>query len=156
MSDTNLLDLSFSYNRENIKDSLGETLNGTHDYDQDFMDKYKPGATSYTLSDFNLVTSDENMLVESYQGKATWDWEFLKGQILSFGVESVVDMTNEQNDQLFWTDIASGVGLPGLHTGPFPSRQSGQQAAGIGGLWNLQIRPLLGLSHGRSRDPSRL
>ena len=52
------------------------------------------------------------MLVESYQGKANWDWEFRKGQILSFGVESVLDVTSDQNDQMFWTDIVSNGGSP--------------------------------------------
>ena len=148
LSSKSLLDLTFSYNRENIQDSYGETLNGTHTYDPTFISanqgvfaQYAPGATSYTLNDFDVADATENTLVESYQGKANWDWEFLRGQVLSFGFESVLETTSERNDEMFWTDVYSSAGLPQFMQVNYQldSPANAQLASGAYGVYDFDL-----------------
>lgn len=121
VSDSSLFDLTFSYNNETTRNTFEEKLNGSRSYDPAFLADptnagliaaVDPGATGFTLTDFEVAKGREDAIFDTYQGRASWDWEFLKGQVLSFGAESVLLTTSEKNDQTYWSDSFSSTGLP--------------------------------------------
>ncbi len=119
-SKSSILDLLASYNYGKTTLKLSETLNGTQAYSASFLadaanqaliaGASDPTATGFSLSDFHFADVDTEMVTKTYQGKASWDWEFLKGQLLSLGAEAVLDESAYKTDQSVWTDTASGSG----------------------------------------------
>jgi hypothetical protein len=108
--ESSVVDLLASYNNCNSTMSLNESLNGTHEYDQAFKDAHALGADGYTLENFDLIDVKTVSVNQTYQAKASWDWEFLKGQIFSIGAESVLDESSYTTDQDAYVDVAASDG----------------------------------------------
>jgi hypothetical protein len=112
VNDSSLLSLVASYNREHGSVSSASTVSGSRQYDQAFIDTYGSllgGATGFTLDNLQTVKYSEDFIFQTAQGGASWDWEIAKGQVASFGVESVLKTSSDAIDELFYADsMASG------------------------------------------------
>jgi hypothetical protein len=110
LDDYDLLQLIASYNRLDSEVSLKSTVNGTREYDEDFIAAASPGADGFTFHDFDIMDMSEETLAQTYQGGLNWDHQFGKGQVASFGAEGVLQSYSEKMDGKFWTDsLTSGV-----------------------------------------------
>ena len=109
-TDTSLFNFIASYNYMNGNDAYVMTLNGSRNYDQNFVDANQAilgGQTGFTLNNLVASNGSETDTGSTYQGKASWDWEVQKGQVLSFGLESVLETTSEVMNQSNYSDYFS-------------------------------------------------
>jgi hypothetical protein len=113
LNDANLLQLVTSYNRLDSSVSLNSTVNGTRNYDSAFLsDPYNqalinavsPGATGFAFHDFTILDLSEETVVQTFQGGANWDRQIAEGQVLSFGLEGVLESNSQKLDEEVWAD----------------------------------------------------
>ncbi len=89
LDDHNLLDFLVSFNSWDFNVAGRTVTNGTKTFDQDFINEFNPGSSSFTLN--NLTNSFSQDKTEYLlQAKADWDWEAAPGQVFSFGQESLL------------------------------------------------------------------
>jgi hypothetical protein len=104
LDDYNLLQLLASYNRLDSGVSLKSKVNGTREYDDDFIAAAAPGAAGFTFRDFEIMDLSEDSLARTYQGGLNWDHQFGKGQIVTFGAEGVLQSFTEKLEGKSWID----------------------------------------------------
>jgi hypothetical protein len=110
LTDNLLLNLLVNFNAHNQSLDASSVTNGTQYYDQDFINTYSSilnGATSFTLN--NLTnTLDGSTTDYLYQLKADLDWQIAQGNLLSFGVESLLRNSTLSQSSNGWQTVYVG------------------------------------------------
>lgn len=107
LSDDLLLNLLLSFNDHNQSFDAQSVTSGTQYYDQNFINTYSPGATSFTLNDLTDTRSGSTTDY-LYQAKSDLDWEFAQGQLLSVGMESVLRNSTTSTYVNGWQTVYTG------------------------------------------------
>lgn len=110
LSDDLLLNLLLNFNNHDLNFEAQSVVNGTQYYDQGFIDTHTSilhGATSFTL---NKLTSSLSQSTNDYlyQGKADFDWQLAHDDLLSFGVETVLQNATMSQNLDTWQTVSSG------------------------------------------------